>query len=245
VELDERNGEAHALLADCARVLDRDVVGAERRLLHAIEVDPNAAYPYLSLALTQGVLGKRESAVQHLEKALKADPLSPPISNLAGLLFIAVGDVDRAIETGRRTLQIDPEYIYQFPMLGPAYAANGMMNEAIALYRKAQEITGTPQAGLAVVLAQTGRRAEALEVLEEVKRFAERAYFPAEDVAQIYVALGEKDEAFKWLERAVAEHSGALQAIAIRPTFDKLYDDPRFHDVLRRIGLDPAVSLAR
>ena len=82
-------------------------------------------------------------------------------------------------------------------------------------------------------------------MLEEVKRFAERAYMPAEHIAQIHVALGDKDEAFKWLERAFAEHSGALEAIAIRPTFNKLYDDPRFHDILRRIGLDPAVSLAR
>ena len=95
----------------------------------------------------QAVLGKRDSAVEHLEAALKADPLSPPISNLAGLIWITVGQVDRAIETGRRMLQVDPEYIYQFPMLGPAYAAKGMTTEAIALYRKAQEITGLPQAG--------------------------------------------------------------------------------------------------
>ena len=246
LELDHENAEAHAYLADCERVLDYNVIGAEHRLRGALEIDPNAAYAHLSLALTAGVLGKRDEALQHLEAAWKADPLSSTISNLGGLLLIGLGDVDKAIEEGRRTLQIDPEYIYpQFPMLARAYAAKGMTSEAIALYKKTHEISGAPQAGLAVLYAQTQRAVEAKAILKELETAAATGYFPAEDIAEVYVALDDHEAAFRWLERAVAEHSGPLQAIAIRPTFDALYDDPRFHDILRRIGLDPTASLVR
>ena len=93
---------------------------------------------------------------------------------------------------------------------------------------------------MAVLYAQLHRDAEAKERLKKIEEVAEKSYFQPEDVAEVYIALGDKENAFKWLERAVVEHSGPIHAIVIRPTFRALDSDPRFHGILRRIGLDPA-----
>jgi tetratricopeptide (TPR) repeat protein len=151
--------------------------------------------------------------------------------------------MDKAIEQGRRTLQIDPGYVYEFPMLARAYAQSGRNDEAIALYKKGEEITGTPSAGLAVLYAQLHRDAEARDLLKKIEKVADTTYFQAEDIAEVYIALGDKETAFKWLDRAYAEHSGPLHAIVIRPTFRALDSDPRFRAILKRIGLDPDVVL--
>ncbi|MDQ1741493.1 MAG: hypothetical protein QOE53_3145, partial [Pseudonocardiales bacterium] len=245
LELDERNAEAHAYLSDCKRVLAWDLVAQNRELKRALEIDPNSAYANIFMALTNAAEGDREKSTTHRKAALKADPLSPMISNLAALILISFGQVDDAIAEGKRQAEIDPNYVYQFPVLARAYAARGMVAEAVALYKKAQEATGFPQAGLAIVYARTGRMRESREIVEKLKKIAETKYFPAEDIAEVYIAMGEKDEAFKWLERACAEHSGPLHAIAFRPTFSVLRSDPRFHAILKRIGLDPAKVLGQ
>jgi adenylate cyclase len=245
LEIDERNAEAHSYLGDCLRVLDWDLPAEARELKRALEIDPNFGYTHLFLALTDAVTQKPDSSTTHLEAALKADPLSPIISNMAGLVYIAFGQMDKAIEQGRRTLQIDPNYVYEFPMLARAYAQSGKTDEAIALYKKGEEITGAPSAGLAVLYAQLHRDAEAKELLKKIEKVAGTSYFPAEDIAEIYIALGDKETAFKWLHRACAEHSGPIHAIVIRPTFRALASDPRFRTILKRIGLDPAPILDR
>jgi hypothetical protein len=114
-----------------------------------------------------------------------------------------------------------------------------MYPEAIAIFQKARELTGAPQPGLAITYARTGREKEAGQILEELKNVAATKYIPAEEIAAVYVALGEKDEAFKWLERGYADHGGGFHAIAVRPEFRALRSDPRFRDIVRRIGLDP------
>jgi hypothetical protein len=104
-------------------------------------------------------------------------------------------------------------------------------------------MTGAPQPGLAVVYAETGRRAEARRILDDLKKFAEEKYLPPEEIASVYIALGEKDEAFRWLDRACEVHSGALHSIAISPVFRPIHADPRFAAILKRIGLDPTKVL--
>jgi lipopolysaccharide biosynthesis regulator YciM len=102
----------------------------------------------LFLALTHAVKGKRESSLAHLEAALKADPLWPIISNMAGLLYITFGELDKSVEQGRRTLQIDPVYVYQFPMLARAYAQSGRSAEATRFIRKEKRSRGRHPRGL-------------------------------------------------------------------------------------------------
>ena len=176
---------------------------------------------------------------------MKGDPLSPIVSNLSAALLLYTGRIDEAIAEAKRTLELDPNYLYENSMLAEAYCEKGMFSEAIEFFKKTQEVSGVPQSGLAVTYARMGREDEARQILDTLKNLAATRYLPAEEIAVVYVALGENDEAFKWLDRAFQEHSGTLHSIGVLPTFRKLHSDPRFGALLKRIGLDPAPILAR
>jgi tetratricopeptide (TPR) repeat protein len=188
--------------------------------------------------------GNRDEAAAQMREAVRADPLSPIVSNFAALAYLCLGQADEAIAEGKRTLQLDPNYLYEFPILAEAYRNKGMFAEAIDVYKKAQEATGVPQRGLGVTYARMGRMSDARQVLADLKKVAEKRYIPSEDVASVCVAVGDIEEAFTWLDRACQEHSGPLHAIAVREDFTPLHSDPRFAAILKRIGLDPIKVLA-
>ena len=241
--LDDGDAEAHIYLAECKRILDWDVVGGENELRKALHLDSNSGPAHMFLSLNLGTQGKAVEALTEVHAALKADPLSPVIANFAGIAALSNGQVEEGIEQGKRIMELDPGYLYQFPVLAFAYLQKGMFPEAIDLFKKAQESLGSPQAGLAVAYAMSGRPAEARQILGELEKIAATSYFPGEDIALIYVALGDNDGAFRWLERAYNEHSGALHSVAIRTAFSPIHADPRFAVLLKRIGLDPAKVL--
>ncbi|MEP6808928.1 MAG: adenylate/guanylate cyclase domain-containing protein [Chthoniobacterales bacterium] len=243
VSLDDREVEAHAYIAEAKRVLDWDVLGAEAELRRALQIDPNSGITHLFLALNLGVQGKPEESMAEARQAVKADPLSPIINNMAAVSLLANNQVDEAITQAKRISEVDPDYLYEFPVLGFAYLQKGMLPEAIELFKKAHQATGFPQAGLGIAYAMSGQPAEARQILAELERTAATSYFPGEEIASVYVALGDHDSAFAWLDRAYAEHSGPLHAVAVRWAFYPLRSDPRFAVFLQRIGLDPAKVL--
>lgn len=244
IELDEAEAEAHCYLGDSKRVLDWDVAGGEAELKRALQLDPNSGTAHFFLALSLSSQGKAESAQAYMKEAVKLDPLSPIIGSFAGMIDLAYGRFDDAIAEGRRTQLLDPNYFYHGSELAAAYREKGMFAEALELYKRAGEITGVPQPGLVITYAKMDRRNEAERVFNEVKTFAATHYVAGEAIASICVALKDNDSAFQWLERAYQEHSGSLHGIAVRPEFRPLYSDPRFVDLLKRIGLDPAKVLA-
>ncbi len=245
IAIDEKEAEAHVYLGDSQRVLNWDIAGGETELKRALQLDPNCGIAHLFLALSLAAEGDAEGAQLHIQQAVKRDPLSPIISTFAGFIDIAYGRLDEAVAEGRRTQMIDPNYLYQGSQLAVAYREKGMFAEALELFKKAAELTGIPQPGLAITYAKMGRRSDAERVLGEVKAFAATHYFAGEEIASIYVALGDNDAAFQWLERAYQEHSGSLPGIVPRPIFRPLHSDPRFADLLRRIGVDPVKAFAR
>ena len=243
IELDEAEAEAHCYLGDSKRVLDWDVAGGEAEFKRALQLDPNSGTAHFFLALSLSSLGEAESAQTQMKEAVKLDPLSPIIGSFASMIDLAYGRLDDAIAEGRRTQLLDPNYFYQGSELGAAYREKGRFAEALELYKKAGEVTGLPQPGLAITYAKMGRRNEAERVFNEVKTFVATHYVAGEAIASICVALKDNDSAFQWLERAYQEHSGSLHGIAVRRAFRPLYSDPRFADLLKRIGLDPAKVL--
>jgi serine/threonine-protein kinase len=245
ISLDEREPEGHVYLGDARRVLDWDIAADEAEQQRAIELDPNCAAAHLLLALGQISLGKIPLAELHRRAAVKGDPLSPIVSNFSAVVLLSAGQTDEAIAEAKRTLELDPNYFYENSVLAEAYRVKGMFSEAIELFKKAEQVSGLPQSGLAVTYAEMGRQDEARQILDNLKSFAATKYFPAEEIAAIYVALGENDQAFEWLDRACQEHSGSVHSISMGPSFRKLHSDPRFPALLKRIGLDPAPILAR
>jgi serine/threonine protein kinase/Tfp pilus assembly protein PilF len=245
IALDPDDTEAHIWLGESKRILDWDMDGFKAEINRALQLDPNSATAHCFMGLYEATHGNKDAAAMHVRESLRLDPLSPIISNFAALAYLCLGRLDEAIAEGKRTLQLDPNYIYETPILADAYREKGMFAEAIALFLKAQQITGAPQPGLAVTYARMGRTAEARQILADLKEVAAKKYIAAEEIAAVYAALGEKDQAFKWLEQACEDHGGAVQAVPIRPVFRSLHSDPRFWAIVRRFGLDPAVVLDR
>ena len=240
IELDDKEAEAHVYLGDSQRVLNWDIAGCDAELKRALQLDPNCGIAHVFTALSLASQGGAEAgALMHIREAVKVDPLSPIISTWAGFIDICYGRLDEAVAEGRRTQLLDPNYLYQGSQLAVAYREKGMFAEALELYKKNAEVTGIPEPGLAITYARMGRKNDAERVLNGVKTFAATHYFAGEEIASIYVALGDNDAAFQWLERAYNEHSGSLHGIVARPIFRPLHSDPRFAALLKRIGLDP------
>jgi TolB-like protein/Tfp pilus assembly protein PilF len=243
VALDPDNAEAHIWMGEAKRILDWDMEGFKAELDRALKLDPNSATAHIFLGLYEGTQGNKNASVAHIRESVRLDPLSPIVGHFAAMGYMCLDRMDEAMTEGIRTLQIDPNYIYESPILANVYNEKGMFPEAIALFSKAQQMTGQPQPGLAISYARTGRKEEAREILEQLKKLEATKYYPAEEIAAVYVALGENDEAFNWLEKACSDHGGAIHAIPMRPVFKALRGDPRFRELGRRIGLDASLLL--
>jgi serine/threonine protein kinase/Flp pilus assembly protein TadD len=244
IELDERDAEAHCYLSEAKRVLDWDLAGADAELNRALELDSNSAPAHFFSALLPLFRGELKEGLRLVLEAEKLDPVSPIISYVATAAYLANDQIDEAISEGQRTLQLDPNYFYLDSDLAAAYREKGNFAEAIALYTKAQETTHLPSSGLAITYARMGRETEAQNILAQLLQAREKRYVSAPVIAAIYVAFGDKEEAFRWLDRAFAEHSGILQWIAFLPEFRPLHSDARFSHLLRRIGASQSSILA-
>jgi TolB-like protein/predicted Ser/Thr protein kinase len=244
IALDEKDAEAHCYLSEAKRVLDWDLAGAEAELNRALERDSNSAPAHFFSALLPLFRGELKEGLWLVLEAEKLDPVSPIISYVATAAYLANDQIDEAISEGQRTLQLDPNYFYLDSDLAAAYREKGNFAEAIALYTKAQEATHLPSSGLAITYARLGQQIEARNILAQLLQAREKRYVSAPVIAAVYVAFGEKEEAFRWLERAFAEHSGILQWIAFLPEFRPLHSDARFPHLLRRIGASQDTVLA-
>jgi len=236
ISLDEKDAEAHCYLSEAKRVLDWDLADADAELKRALQLDPNSAPAHLFSGLHPLFRGKPKDGLQLILEAEKLDPVSPITSYVATAAYLANDRIDDAITEGQRTLQLDPNYFYLDSVLAAAYREKGSFPEAIALYTKAQEATHLPSSGLAITYTRMGREIEAKNLLAQLLQAREKRYVSAPLIAAVSVALGDKEGAFRELERAYAEHSGVLQWIAFLPEFRSLRSDARFPDLLRRIS---------
>jgi len=242
--LDEKDAEAHCYLSEAKRVLDWDLTGADAELKRALHLDPNLAPAHLFAGLHPLFRGELKEGLQLILDAKQLDPVSPITSYVATAAYLANNQIDDAISEGQRTLQLDPNYFYLDSVLAAAYREKGNFPEAIALYTKAQEATHLPSSGLAITYARLGRETEAKSILAQLLQARETRYVSAPLVAAVYVSLGDKEGAFRELERAYVEHSGVLQWIAFLPEFRALRSDARFPQLLRRISASQEPILA-
>ena len=244
IALDEKDAEAHCYLSEAKRVLDWDLPGADAELKRALQLDPNSAPAHLFSGLHPLFRGEVKDGLRLILDAEKLDPVSPITSYVAAAAYLASDRVGDAIIEGERTLQLDPNYFYLDSVLAAAHREKGNFAEAIALYTKAQEATRLPSSGLAITYARMGRQTDAQNILEQLLQVRENRYVSAPLIAAVFVALGDKNAAFRWLERAYAEHSGVLQWIAFLPEFRALRSDARFPQLLRRVSASQDAILA-
>jgi serine/threonine-protein kinase len=241
--LDERDPVAHGVLGFSKRVLYWDQAAMINESKRALEIDPNSALAHVWFGDTFRGSGDLDKALEEYRMAARLDPLSAYVSDaLAGGYMIA-GRLEDAIEQGKRTLQLDPSYAYLDSTLANAYREKGLFDQAIALYQQGEQFTRAPSRGLGVTYARAGRRSEAEQVLARFLAEREKRYLSAAAIGVVHGALGNMDEAFRWLECAYHEHDAVLTTIAFYPGSQPLRHDPRFVDLVKRIGLDPAKAI--
>jgi eukaryotic-like serine/threonine-protein kinase len=236
IALDEKDADAHCYLSEAKRVLDWDLAGADAELKRALELDPNSAPAHFFSGMHPLFRGEVKDGLQLILEAEKLDPVSSITSYVATAAYLANDRIDDAVIEGQRTLQLDPNYFYLDSTLAAAYREKGDFDEAIALYTKAQETTHLPSSGLAITYARMDQQSEARTILAQLVQAREKRYVSAPLIAAVSTALGDKEEAFRWLERAYEEHSGVLQWIAFLPEFRALHSDARFPHLLGRIS---------
>ena len=238
VQLDPELVEAHVLLADMAQQQWR-WAEAESEYQRVLDLSPNNAAAYSALAYWLVSQGRTEEAVTACRRGREIDPIAVPGSDLAWMLFYARRYND-AVNEARSVLGVTPDDAFAGWILGFALIANHHPQEAVTVLEKAVSASDRSPAivGLLVhAYAQAGHRADALGLLEELKRRRRTGYVPAAALILAYLGLGEYDQAFLWLQEAYKEQSNILQFLKVHPFFDPVRDDPRFKDLLRRIGL--------
>jgi serine/threonine-protein kinase len=241
--VDEKDAEAHCYLSEATRVLDWDLRGADAELKRALQLDPNSSPAHLFSGLHPLFRGDAKGGLQLILEAEKLDPVSPLTSYVTTAAYLANDRIDDAVIEGQRTLQLDPHYFYLDSTLAAAYREKGNFDDAIALYTRAQDTTNLPSSGLAITYSRMGRQTEAKNILAQLIQAREKRYVSAPLIAAVSTALGDKEEAFRWLERAYEEHSGVLQWVAFLPEFRALHSDARFPNLLQRINASQDIIL--
>jgi TolB-like protein/tRNA A-37 threonylcarbamoyl transferase component Bud32/Tfp pilus assembly protein PilF len=241
LQLDESLAEAHTSLGFVRLLYDYDWSEAEREFQRAIELNSNFADAHHGYAAYFAAMGKRDEALAEIRRAQELDPLSSAINvELAWLLFISRQN-EQAIEQCRKMIDVEPRLALAHTFLALAYARKGQFAEAVAEAEKGRQLDDSPlvAAMLGGIYAAANKGAAARRVLEQLKEEAKQRYVCPYEVAVIHLHLGDKDQALKWLQKAYAEHESCMAWLKVDPRFDPLRSDPRFADLLRRIGLLP------
>ncbi len=230
--------EAHTALALVVQNYDWDWQTAEREYRQAIALNPNYATAHHWYAEHLMWLGRFDEALQESERARQLDPLSLIIASDNGAILFYSRQYERAIAKWRSVLDIDPEFP-RAHMIVNAYAEKGMLADAVADVERRRPMLNTSAywAELAYIYGRTGQTALAHRALGELQRASRREPIQAGAVAAVHAALGEKEEAMRWLQRAANEHSLDMTTLKVNPAFDAVRGDPRFQQLLVRVGL--------
>jgi tetratricopeptide (TPR) repeat protein len=238
VQLDSALSEAHNSLAFVLDGFDWDLDSGGKEFRRAIELNPGYATAHHWYAWHLALLGRYDEAITEMRNAENLDPLSLIInSDLAELLILA-HSYDESMRQSRKTIEMDPNFAMAHNQLGQAYLQQHMYEQAVVELQNAVHLSaGSPTciANLARAYALSGRRSEALTLLDRLKTSSTPGFSHASEIAAIYVSLGDKDEAMNYLEKGYAERFNP--GVLIRPGFDPLRSDPRFQNLVHRIGL--------
>ncbi len=241
LEIDDSLAEARTPLAVLRVEYDLDLAGAEKEFRRAIELNPNYATAHQWYGEeVLAAMGRFPEALSELRQAEALDPLSLAINTIHGYVLYLARDNDAAITQLRKTLELDENFPVAHMFLGRVYVQTKMFAEAVAEFKKADDLSGGEafyRAWLAYGYAVSGQTRQARRILSELKKLPNDGYAPPYDVAAVWMGLGEKEQALKWLETAYEDHAAYIPAINVEPVFEGLRSEARFEELVRRMNL--------
>ncbi len=243
LELDDTLAEAHTALGRAITFIDWDWAGAEKAFKRAIELNPNYTDAHLWYSINLSAQGRHEEAIAELRWAAEIDPFSPKINLSLGAALYLARRYDQAIEQFRKTpLEMGPINHQVFWGLGVCYVQQGRYEEAFAALQKAVNRSGigpVSQAQLAYAYAKSGNHTEAQKILAELNEPPEGRSEPFVIMAPAYACLGDKEKSFAYFEKAYERRAPRLLYLKVDPLYDCARSDPRFANLVRRMGLTP------
>jgi non-specific serine/threonine protein kinase len=242
LEIDETFAGAHVALADVQHWYDWDWAASESSFKRAIELNPNSASPHVHFSYLLVSVGRLDEAQAEAQRALRLDPVNLEAHHQLSWALEAARRFDEVLEQCEKSLELDHRYLLIYWRLVDAYVAKEMYDEAIKACQQAATFAPrdpTCEMLLAWIHAVAGREEESREVLDRLLGRRSRKFFPAGFIARVYTGLGKIDAAFEWLETAYEGREGFLTSLNAWPGHEPLRSDPRFADLVRRVGLEP------
>jgi len=238
--LDDTLAEAHTALANLLYFYERNIPESDREYQRAIELNPNYATAHQWYAGGNLVSTQRfDQTISEGKRAVELDPLSL-IANLElGAIYGYARQNDEAVAQLRKIIEMDPNWYLARMVLCQTYSFKGEFGEAIAECEKARGLNDDPAvlSYLARAYALSGKRDEAMKVVAQMHELAKQRYVPAYGFALVYAALGDKDQAFQWLEQSLQDGGWEITFLKVDPAMDSLRSDPRFNNLVKRVGL--------
>lgn len=231
----------HVLLADFEFLVNWDFPRAEQEFQKAIELNPGNATAHQYYAIYLAAMGRMDESLEEIRKAFELDPLSLSINQNLGAIYRFARQYDLSLEQLKTTVTLDPNFAWTYWSLGEVYTIKGQYEEAVASFDKALALSEDNMAyitaGKAFAYALWGEREESRKILGQLLALSKQKYVSPFCLATVYAALGEKDEAFSWLEKAHKEKSNYLVFLKVDPRLDYLRDDQRLDLLREKIGL--------
>lgn len=240
LELDPMLARAHLALGTIRFLGDWNWAKAESEFKLALELNPNDAEAHRNYSSYLLALGREGEALAEIHRAEELDPLYIATHITAGWLFYFARQYDKAIERCQQALELDPNSAGGYDCLGLSNLAKGNYELAIAACQRAVTLSGNAPSravGVGQAYALAGRKSEAQQVFREIRERSIEGYVPPSFLAKLYVAFGEKEQALDQLEEAYQARDGYLVWLKAETTFDPLRSDPRFQELLHRVGL--------
>jgi TolB-like protein/DNA-binding winged helix-turn-helix (wHTH) protein/Tfp pilus assembly protein PilF len=239
LEIDDTLAEAHTALGFVQSCYHRNWQAAEREFRRAMDLNPNYATAHLWYGEHLRNLGQAELEIAEFKRARELDPLSLAVNAGLGRGLSDGRHFDEAIEQCRKTLELEPNFAQAHWCLGLGYLGKARYDDAILKLQRAKALGMAPVAlcWLSYAYEVAGKKTEARKVLREYMKLSRNGQVSPYFMARIYAGLGEKNQAFEWLDRAYKE--GDWMRLMLDPFFDRLRSDPRFHELLRRLNLPP------
>jgi tetratricopeptide (TPR) repeat protein len=242
LEIDPYLEEAYCQLGWTKLFYDRDWAGAKQNFERAVSLSPNSATAHQAYAGYFISMGDFDDAFTEILKAQELDPVSLNIKTDIGWYLYLARRNDESIAKLNEVIQMDPNFAITHVFLADAYKQKGMFSEAIAEAEKSAELVNPDQSLTRIALlghayAVAGKTQQAQRVLAKLKTLSRDQYLPPYHVALVYAALGQKDEAFEWLETAFQDRQWMMAFLKVDPRWDTIRSDPRFDKLLKRTGL--------